>query len=204
MEKQSFLIALIMAISCFTAQGQGSGGGGVAVEYQASPLGAISPTNPGYIRAKFIAGSLGFRLTGTGYMTNDEVRPEAILHTGFFDLRPGAEFHTSLGKASPYAGAELIFMNKSANKNSTDELGVANATDEYGSDRAFFGIGAGVFVGVDYYLGDQFYIGFEVGLEGVNRNKKEVTMADEVIFEETKEFTLNSTLFNAFKLGFNF
>lgn len=196
---------IVFAISGNELKGQGDlGGTGFTIEYTASPFSSNSFLSPGFLRAKFLTGNLGFRLGGQASVTNRQIEPTTIEHVGFFDLRPGFEFHTGFGKASPYAGVELIFMNQSANRNSTSELGVANATNAYGSNRAFFGYGGALVAGIDYYWGDKFYFGFEVGLDAVNTKYSDVIMAGETLIPSTSVFDAYTNLSNTFKMGFNF
>ena len=141
---------IVFAISSNELKGQDLGGTGFTVEYTASPFSSNSFLSPGFVRAKFLTGTLGFRLGGKASVTNIQIEPTTIEHVGFFDLRPGLEFHTGFGKTSPYAGVELIIMNQSANRNSTSELGVANATNANGDNRAYFGYGGAIVAGIDY------------------------------------------------------
>lgn len=201
----TLIVCVVLTISSSKLSGQGdAGGSGVTVEYTASPFSSNSFLSPGFLRAKFLAGNLGFRLGGQVSVTNTQIEPTTIEHVGFFDLRPGFEFHTGLGKASPYAGAELIFMNQSANKNSTSELGVANATNLNGANRAFFGFGGALVAGIDYYWGEKFYFGFEVGLDMVKFKHRDVVMAGETLIPSTSMFDAYTNMSNTLKMGFNF
>lgn len=206
MKKNVALLAVIvLMITSLNLAGQGgAGGSGMTVEYTANPFSATSLLSPGFMRAKFLTGPLGFRLGAKVDMANTQLDPTTIQHVGFFDLRPGFEFHTSTGKASPYGGVELIFMNQSANLNSTSQIGIANATTPSGFNQAFFGYGAALVSGVDYYWGEKFYFGFEVGLDFVWKNYKDVTMAVEVMVPATSDFEAMTNLNNTIKMGFNF
>jgi hypothetical protein len=83
-------------------------------------------------------------------------------------------------------------------------LGVANATNEFGSNQAFFGWGGAIVTGIDYYWGEKFYFGFEIGLDVVNINFKDVMMAEEIVIESTQTFTGFVNMNNTLKMGFNF
>lgn len=198
-----FCIVIAMTSTKSMAQG-GIAGTGVTVEYTASPFGSSSFMSPGYFRVKYLTGQIGIRLGAMGSIMNTQLEPSTIEHVGFFDIRPGFEFHTGLGKASSYAGIEIIFMNQSANLNSTTEIGVANATDRFGSNRAFMAVGGALVAGVDYYVGEQFYIGFEVGLDSYVKFNKDVEMAQQVIIDATTDFVGLINMSNTFKMGFNF
>lgn len=203
----TFIIASLMAMISINALGQGGtgGGGAISLEVTASPfVDSDALLYPGFIRAKYLMGPYGVRLAFTGSMVNNETDPNTVYHTGTFDIRPGGEYYLSTGKATTYAGAELIFQNRSSNKNSTTELGVANAHDQYGSDRAYFAFGVGVFGGLDYYWGENFYVGVELGFELGNQWNKGVEMAGQEIIEPTKTFFMGTNLRNVFKIGFNF
>lgn len=205
----TYCIAVLLAIVSSNALCQeesgGGGAGGVAVEVTASPFENTQAfLTPGYVRAKYLMGPFGFRLGFMAAVDNNETTSTTILHEGFFDLRPGVEYHFSSGKASPYAGAELFVQNQSSNKNSTTELGIANATSVNGANQAFFGFGGGLFAGVDYYWGERFYVGLEMGIEVANRSYKSVEMAGQEIIEPTQDFIVNTNLRNMFKFGFNF
>ncbi len=205
---RTFCIAILMAVFSFNAMGQddsGGGGGGASVEFTASPFENTQAfLTPGFVRAKFLFGPIGARLGFMASVNNNETDPTTVLHSGYFDLRPGGEFHFRMGKASPYAGVEAIIQQQSSNKNSTSELGVANATNENGANQAFFGYGGGLFTGVDYYWGENFYFGIEVGVEAINRSYKSVEMAGQEIIEPTNDLMINTNLSNAFKFGFTF
>jgi len=202
------IVACIMAISSFNALGQGGdagGGGGVSLEVTASPfVNTEALLTPGFIRAKYLMGPYAVRLGFIGSLNNNETDPNTILHQGFFDIRPGGEYYFSTGKATTYAGGEFIIQNQSSNKNSTTEIGVANATDQYGSNRAYFGWGVGIFAGLDYYWGERFYVGIELGYDLVSRSYKGVEMAGQEIIEPTKNFSMGTNYSNVFKIGFNF
>lgn len=201
----ALLAGIILSMSGFQLSGQGAAGGnGFTVEFTASPFYSESLLSPGYLRAKFLTGPLGFRLGAKASVTNTQVEPNTIHHVGYFDLRPGFEFHSRTGKASPYAGIEGIIMQQSANKNSTIELGVANATGSNGENQAFFGYGGALVAGIDYYWGERFYFGFEVGLDAVFINYKDVEMAGTVIIDATSDFNAATNLSNTIKMGFNF
>lgn len=204
-KKVALVAVIVLTITSLNLAGQGgAGGSGVTVEYTANPFSSTSFLSPGYIRAKFLAGPLGFRLGAKVDMANTQLEPTTIQHVGFFDLRPGFEFHTGTGKASPYAGIELIFMNQSANLNSTSQIGIANAITPTGRNQAFFGYGTALVSGVDYYWGEKFYFGFEVGLDFVWKNYKDVLMAGEVMVPATSDFGMMTNLNNTIKMGFNF
>jgi hypothetical protein len=153
MRKTIILFAcIVLAMSGMNLSGQMDGGYGVTVEYTANPFNSSSLLSPGFMRVKYLTGQIGFRLGAQAAVTNTQTEPTTIEHVGFFDLRPGFEFHTGFGKASPYAGVEFIYMNQSANKNSTSELGVANATSEYGANHAFFGWGGALVTGEKNFI----------------------------------------------------
>jgi len=205
----AFFIAFLMAIVSINALAQEESGGGgaglISIEVTASPFENTQAfLSPGFVRGKYFLGPIGIRLGFTASLYNNETDPTTIFHRGFFDLRPGGEYHFSMGKASPYAGAELIIQNQSSNKNSTSEIGVANATSESGANRAYFGYGTGLFTGVDYYWGENFYCGIEVGLEIMGRSYRGVEMAGEEVIEPTKSFIVNTNFSNFFKFGYNF
>ncbi|MCF8346633.1 MAG: hypothetical protein K9G38_05435 [Bacteroidales bacterium] len=201
----TLLVCIACAVASIDLSGQGDvGGNGFTVEFTASPFYSESLLSPGFLRAKFLAGQLGFRLGAQASVSNTQPDLNTIQHVGFFDLRPGFEFHSRMGKASPYAGIEGIIMHQSANKNSTIELGVANATNEYGANQAFIGYGGALVAGIDYYWGDRFYFGFEVGLDAVFINYKDVEMAGNIIIDATSDFNAATNLGNTFKMGFNF
>ncbi|MCF8226389.1 MAG: hypothetical protein K9J30_10985 [Bacteroidales bacterium] len=195
-------IALALTSTDLSAQGL-AGGSGFTVEYTANPFGSTF-LSPGYMRAKFLAGPMGIRIGGKASFSNTQTDPYTIEHVGFFDVRPGIEFHTSSGKSSPYAGIEGIFMNQSANKNSTTEIGIANATSANGLNQAFMGYGGALVAGIDYYWGQKFFVGFEVGLDVYLINYKDVIMAGQTIIEGTTDFHAKTNLNNTIKLGFNF
>jgi len=203
----TFIIACIMAISSLNALGQGGDGGGLplSLEITASPFqnsGAL--LYPGFIRAKYLLGPYAVRLAFTGSMENNETDPNTVYHLGAFDIRPGGEYYLRTGKATTYAGAELIFQNRSSNKNSTTEIGVTNAHNASGSNQAYFAFGVGIFGGLDYYWGEHFYFGVELGIEAGNQWNKGVEMAGQEIIEPTQTFFMGTNLRNVFKLGFNF
>ena len=209
MKKISMLfIVCFMTIISFNALGQGAesgGGGAISIEVTASPfVDTDALLTPGFIRGKYNLGPYAVRLGFIGSMDNKETDPNTIYHSGFFDIRPGGEYYLSTGKATVYAGGEFILQNLSSNKNSTSEIGVKNALDQSGLNQAYFGFGLGIFGGMDYYWGTNFYFGVEVGFELVSRSYKEVEMAGQEIIEPTKDFFMGTNLSNVFKIGFNF
>jgi hypothetical protein len=204
----TFFIACLMAIISNNALGQGDGAGGgglISIEVTASPfVDTDALLYPGFIRGKYNLGAYAVRLGFIGSLDNDETNANTILHSGFFDIRPGGEYYLATGKATIYAGGEFIIQNRSSNKNSTTEIGVKNALDQFGRNQAYFGYGVGIFAGLDYYWGKSFYVGMEVGYELVNRSYKGVEMAGVEIIEPTKNFLMGTNFSNMFKLGFNF
>lgn len=137
--------------------------------------------------------------------------------TFLFGIVPGIEYHfKGTNRLSPYIGAEVYFINFSANAkaetNGNEFYKIKGATDVSESsyeNRAYseFGLGAGA--GFDYYFSKNIYIGaeFGYGFSYLAYGKVEETI-DKVTTELTSgkqnAMRLGSNVRGSLKLGWKF
>ncbi|MFW6326891.1 MAG: hypothetical protein ACOC2F_01120, partial [Bacteroidota bacterium] len=76
--KKNYFLFIVLFLLAIPFSSFGQGGSGIAVEYTASPFGSSSFLTPGNIRAKFLAGNLGFRLGLNTTVSNNEPEPTTI------------------------------------------------------------------------------------------------------------------------------
>jgi hypothetical protein len=75
----ALFVCIVLAMTSINLSGQGDmGGTGFTVEYTANPFSSTSLLSPGYMRAKFLTGNLGFRLGGKATVTNSQTDPTTI------------------------------------------------------------------------------------------------------------------------------
>jgi hypothetical protein len=179
MKKIIAVLTIVICASTFVlAQEFKPVAGDVSVEVNFTPLGN-SPIGMNYLKGRyFLADDIAFRLGIDLGMksnksepintTNSNVTDEFSESYFRFGLFPGIEKHFgNYERFSPYIGAELGFVTKSAKTEYVDNEN--NTTYEIkgewfdGSNRGFTSIGINVLAGADFYFTPRMYLGAEIG-----------------------------------------
>lgn len=119
-----------------------------------------------------------------------------------FGIAPGFEYHvTKFDKGSVYVGAEIgaAFGNQKRSIH-TDASGV----EDFNRTDKVFGLGAGVFTGVDYFITQKLYIGAELGLNYSSVKFTPENTTPDTKDSYTKDSALGFTTTPTFRLGWTF
>lgn len=135
-----------------------------------------------------------------------------------FGLHGGLEFHMpGTEKLSPYYGAEVGFVMKSASTDITNYNGVDKQTLSCtgvwgdGSNSGYTRFGLNIFVGADYYIAKHLYMGAELCLGLQSTSFKDQTIISSLASVSNTSTVPGSSAFNfganintAIRLGWSF
>ncbi len=169
------IVLILVAIASTTLVSNGQEKGKNAVEVTLNPAALFTgSTGPlfvmPYLKARFflqedIAFRMGLGIDFNANTTHPFNSNENIeKNTAFgFSLSPGVEKHFGSGKFSPYIGTALTLSWKTSGGKYT--VGNTRITTHNiwtdGTNPAYFGLGLEGLAGCDYYVTDNFYLGFE-------------------------------------------
>ncbi|WP_187264041.1 BT1926 family outer membrane beta-barrel protein [Pontibacter beigongshangensis] len=207
MKIKLFLLALLTAVT-FSAQAQDGGlkatAGSTTAEIGVN-LTSGTFLQGGQIRLRrFATDEMAYRL-GVGVAHNSEkISENANRSNTSLTIAPGVEKHfAGTNRLSPYVGAELPISFSGA-RYEDDDVVVRGANSRSGSmtERGAFGIGLNVVAGMDFYIAQNFFTGFEFGAGLGYRKNRDVKyeFKSGVPSDETID-GYHSTRFNVFSTG---
>lgn len=223
MRKQLMLLSALLLLSCpIFAQDESSeeegssggmaGAGDLLFEVTGTPFEGSSLLNFSEFRARyFITEEMAVRLGMDMDLNNNQQTPDVVINDSEWGLMPGFEYHfINEGSFRSYAAADLMIGQRIASRKSSTGptvLGAAslpNNPSSFISSRGYTQFGGRVSIGAEYFFGERFYIGGEVGFQYVRRNNKEVFVDGESFQAPTSSSFgyLNTT--NVLKIGFRF
>ncbi|WKV12737.1 outer membrane beta-barrel protein [Marivirga harenae] len=223
MRKQLMLLSALLLLSCpIFAQDESSeeegssggmaGAGDLLFEVTGTPFDGSSLLNFSEFRARyFITEEMAVRLGMDMDLNNNQQTPDVVINDSEWNLMPGFEYHfINEGSFRSYAAGDLMIGQRIASRKSSTGPTVLGATSLPNNPASFVGgrgytqFGARVSIGAEYFFGERFYVGGEIGFQYVRRNNKEVLVDGESFQAPTSTSFgyLNTT--NVLKIGFRF
>lgn len=222
MRKQLMLLTALLLISCpifaqdESAEESSSGGmagtGDLLFEVTGTPFLGSSLLNFSEFRARyFLTEDMAVRLGMDMNLNNNQQTPDVVVNDSYYGLMPGFEYHfVNEGSFRSYAAADLMIGQRIASRKSSTGptvLGAAslpNNPSSFVSNRGYTQFGGRVSIGAEYFFGERFYVGGEIGFQYIYRNNEEVFVDGESFQAPTTDNFgfLNTT--NALKIGFRF
>ncbi len=217
--KKPFILFLALMLSLSSgvyAQDEGGGGslegGNLFIEVTGDPFSGTSLMNFGNFRAKLaLSESAVVRLGFMFDVNNRQPRPDYTTNFMMYEFTPGFEYHiNNEGSFSTFIVADAIVGLQSASYESSDGFSVDGST-QYPSgpdynfsegSRGYLKLGGYIGFGANYFVGEKFYIGSEIGFEFTSTMFSDVEV-DGLLFQEgttTNTGFINGT--NIFKVGF--
>ena len=213
-----FLLATVFAFAQKPTEGN------VVTEAQFN-FGNNATTNFGLSALKFryfvaddMVARLTLNVTGNSSTENFAENADGTGATGSYDWKNsgfgasvGVEKHyTGNSRFSPYMGAQVGFGSRSTTMEGTNSDGFTYVADySETSESKLSTFGASVIVGGDYWIGNSFYVGTELGFGFTSMKWPESTMEMTQAGNTTKQVTPESTGMNfgqfilpAFRIGF--
>ena len=223
MRKQLMLLTALLLLSWpILAQDESSGessSGGMAgagdllFEVTGTPFGTGgSLLNFSEFRARyFITEDMAVRLGMAMNLNNNQQTPDVVINDSEYSLMPGFEYHfVNDGSFRSYAAADLMIGQRIASRKSSTGPTVLGAStlpnnpNSFIGGRAYTQFGGRISIGAEYFFGERFYIGGEVGFQYVRRNNKEVFVDGESFQDATSRSFGYLNTSNAIKIGFRF
>ncbi|WP_340153845.1 outer membrane beta-barrel protein [uncultured Marivirga sp.] len=223
MRKQLMLLSALLLLSCpIFAQDESSeeegssggmaGAGDLLFEVTGTPFDGSSLLNFSEFRARyFITEEMAVRLGMDMDLNNNQQTPDVVINDSEWNLMPGFEYHfINEGSFRSYAAGDLMIGQRIASRKSSTGPTVLGATSVPNNPASFVGgrgytqFGGRVSIGAEYFFGERFYVGGEIGFQYVRRNNKEVFVDGESFQAPTSTSFgyLNTT--NVLKIGFRF
>jgi hypothetical protein len=223
MRKQLMLLSALLLLSCpIFAQDESSeeegssggmaGAGDLLFEVTGTPFDGSSLLNFSEFRARyFITEEMAVRLGMEMNLNNNQQTPDVVINDSYYGLMPGFEYHfVNDGSFRSYAAADLMFGQRIASLKSSTGPTVMGATTVPNNPNSFVGgrgytqFGGRISIGAEYFFGERFYVGGEIGFQYIYRNDNEVFVDGESFQAPTTSSFgfLNTT--NAIKIGFRF
>lgn len=222
MRKQLMLLTALLLISCpifaqeedsgESSSGGMAGAGDLLFEVTGTPFDGGSLLNFSEFRARyFITEDMAVRLGMDMDLNNNQQTPDLVINDSYYGLMPGFEYHfVNDGSFRSYAAADLMFGQRIASRKSSTDPTVMGATSLPNNPNSFIGgrgftqFGGRISIGAEYFFGERFYVGGEIGFQYIYRNNEEVFVDGESFQAPTTSSFgyLNTT--NAIKIGFRF
>ncbi|MGJ3234600.1 outer membrane beta-barrel protein [Marivirga sp.] len=225
MRKQLMLLSALLLLSCpIFAQDESSeeegssggmaGAGDLLFEVTGTPFDGSSLLNFSEFRARyFITEEMAVRLGMSMNLNNNQQTPDVVINDSEWNLMPGFEYHfVNEGSFRSYAAADLMIGQRIASRKSSTGPTVLGANfdpsfyDPTNSlpNRGYTQFGGRLSIGAEYFFGERFYVGGEIGFQYVRQNNVEVFLDGESFQAPTSRSFgfLNTT--NALKIGFRF
>ncbi len=146
--------------------------------------------------------------------TNSNVTDEEKMSSTQLGFLPGIEIHLGdFQRVSPYIGAEVGIVTKSARYEYTDNatsttMEIKGAWSDNGSNRGFTSFRINAVTGVDYYFVRRMYLGAELGygFSSTAWKKIEATSGSNTITIENKSTStdVGFGVISAIRLGYSF
>ncbi|TXK45349.1 hypothetical protein FVR03_12490 [Pontibacter qinzhouensis] len=203
------LAALLLAVT-FGAQAQDGGSNLKATAGSTTAEVGINLNNGTFLQRgqiklrRFATDEMAYRL-GVGVSHNAEkIDDDANRSNTSVSIAPGVEKHfAGTNRLSPYVGAELPISFSGA-RYEDDNVVVRGANSRSGSpsERGAFGLGLNVVAGMDFYIAQNFFTGFEFGAGFGYRKDRDVKV--EYKSSGPSDQTIDgyhSTSFNVFSTG---
>lgn len=225
MRKQLMLLSALLLLSCpIFAQDESSeeegssggmaGAGDLLFEVTGTPFTGGSLLDFSEFRARyFITEEMAVRLGMSMDLNNNQQTPDVVINDSEWGLMPGFEYHfVNEGSFRSYAAADLMIGQRiTSRKSSTGPtvLGASfnpafyNPTDNL-PNRGYTQFGGRISIGAEYFFGERFYVGGEVGFQYIRRNNKEVFVDGESFQDATSTSFGYLNTSNVLKIGFRF
>jgi hypothetical protein len=167
--------------------------------------------NGGQLRfRKFTSDSKAIRLGISAYLDNDNPTDDQSATYVALSVTPGIERHfAGTKRLSPYIGATLP-LSYAYSKHEDQYRNVKGAWSDSGVNNGYVGIGLNALAGIDLYIIENFYLGFEFGAGIMYRNYndiefdvKEHDFSDRTI-KRGDELNFNTFSSGGLRLGFVF